>query len=160
MTHLEHLEIITLLELDVVSQVSIEAAVKIVRKETEALDILVNNAGQTICMPAPDVSIEEAKKIFDVNLWGALAVTQAFAPMVVAAKRTIVNLCSILGILYTPWLGEFKLMSLIFWDRDEIDKITPGLYNASKAALMAYSETLKLEMSPFDVKSSLWWPEQ
>ncbi|RJE18899.1 hypothetical protein PHISCL_08766 [Aspergillus sclerotialis] len=131
MTHLEHLENITLLELDVVSQASIEAAVEIVRKETETLDILVNNAGQTICMPTLDVSIEEAKKIFDVNLWGVLAVTQAFAPMVIAAKGTIVNLCSISGVLYTPWLG---------------------LYNASKAALMAYSETLKLEMSPFEVK--------
>lgn len=124
MTHLEHLENITLLELDVVSQASIEAAVEFVRKETETLDILVNNAGQTICMPALDVSIEEAKKIFDVNLWGTLAVTQAFAPMVVAAKGTIVNLCSISGILYTPWLGELKSISLLFFNMGEINRIT------------------------------------
>lgn len=105
MTHLQHLENITLIELDVTSSASIEAAVEVVRKETATLDILVNNAGQTLCMPTLDTSIEEAKKIFDVNLWGALAVTQAFAPMVIAAKGMIVNLCSISGVLYTPYLG-------------------------------------------------------
>lgn len=105
MEHLEKLANVTLLELDVSSPADIEAAVEAVRKETETLDILVNNAGQSMCKPVLDASVEEGKKVFDVNIWGVVAMTQAFAPMIISSKGTIVNVCSILGYLYTPWMS-------------------------------------------------------
>ncbi|KAF5859353.1 hypothetical protein ETB97_002964 [Aspergillus alliaceus] len=62
--------------------------------------------------PALDTSIDDAKTLF-----GA---TQAFAPLVIAAKGTIVNVCSIPGLLYAPWKGErecipfnVKVLSLV-----------------------------------------------
>ncbi|KAJ3554840.1 hypothetical protein NPX13_g10501 [Xylaria arbuscula] len=60
------------------------------------LDILINNAGCDFLMPLLDVNIEEAKRFFDVNFWGALAVTQAFSPMIIKAKGIILNYSSCL----------------------------------------------------------------
>jgi short-subunit dehydrogenase len=73
-----------------------------------SLDLLINNAGQTIVYPALDTSLNEAKRLFDVNLWGVIAVTQAFTPLLLAAKEdsTIMNVCSISGFLYAPWMSE------------------------------------------------------
>ncbi|KAF7591435.1 hypothetical protein BBP40_001537 [Aspergillus hancockii] len=62
---------------------------------------------------------------------GVIAVTHAFTPLVTAAKGTIVNVCSISRFLYAPWMGP---------------------YNASKAALLPRSETLRLGLQPFGVK--------
>ena len=70
MTHVQSLGIETLI-LDVQSDVSIAACVS----ELTDLDILDNNAGAWYGMPFSDLSIAEAKKLFDLNLWSYLAVT-------------------------------------------------------------------------------------
>lgn len=57
-------------------------------------------------MPTMDINIEEAKQMFDTNLWGALAIIQAFCPLVVAAKGTIMNICSISGHLNVAFMGK------------------------------------------------------
>ncbi|KAE8391125.1 hypothetical protein BDV23DRAFT_171875 [Aspergillus alliaceus] len=77
--------------------------------------------------------VDTAKRLFDVNFWGVVAVTQAFMPLLQAAKNdsTLVNVCSISGFLYAPWMS---------------------VYNASKAALMSWSETLRLELQPFNIR--------
>ncbi|CAI7653238.1 unnamed protein product [Penicillium pancosmium] len=128
MEHLSELPCVTIMILDVIDPTSIAAAV-----ETETLDILINNAGQSLVYPALDTSIEEAKRLFDVNFWGGIAMTQAFTPLLLAAKNgsTLVNVCSISGFLYAPWMS---------------------VYNASKAALMSWSETLRLELQPFNIR--------
>ncbi|PQE16146.1 oxidoreductase short-chain dehydrogenase reductase family protein [Rutstroemia sp. NJR-2017a BVV2] len=132
MSHLKDLPNITLLELDITSSQSITTALDIVKAQTNGkLDYLVNNAGQSMVMPALDTDIEEAKKIFDVNYWGTIATIQAFAPYIIAAKGTIVNICSISGYVNAPWMS---------------------IYGASKAALMLQSETMRLELAPFQVK--------
>ncbi|KAE8353433.1 hypothetical protein BDV28DRAFT_108056 [Aspergillus coremiiformis] len=132
MAHLEKLPNITLMELDVTDAKSIEAAVEVVTaKAGGKLDYLVNNSGQSIVMPALDTNIQDAKKLFDVNLWGVVAVTQAFSPLILAAKGTIVNISSIGAFVHTPWLA---------------------FYSASKAALDAYTHTIRLELSPFGVR--------
>lgn len=103
----------TLLELDITDSSSIEAAVQTVQKNTGGkLDILFNNAGQSMVFPALDSSIEDSKKLFDANLWGTIAMTQAFAPLVIAAGGSIVNVCSISGFLYAPWMGKLKTLHL------------------------------------------------
>lgn len=56
-------------------------------------------------MPTVDINIEDAKEMFDTNLWGALAMIQAFAPLIVAAKGTFVNITSVAGHLNVPFMG-------------------------------------------------------
>lgn len=70
--------------------------------------------------------------MFDVNIWGLLAVTQAFAPLLIASKGTIINIGSIAGFVPSPW---------------------QGLYNASKAAVNLLTDNLRLELSPLGVKA-------
>ena len=98
---------VTTLALDVTSTSSIAAAVEAVKAKTGGtLNYLVNNSGSQYVMPTLDIDIEEAKRMYDVNFWGVLAVTQAFAPPIIAAKGTIVNIASIAGHLYPPWMGK------------------------------------------------------
>ena len=107
MSHLQKLPNVTLLTLDPTSGPSVKAAVESVKTQTGGtLDYLVNNAGQTIIMPTLDFDIETAKGMFDINIWGMMRVTQEFAPLVIAAGGTLVNVCSISTSVNTPWMGE------------------------------------------------------
>ena len=83
---------VTPLTLDVLSSESIAAAVERVTRETGGkLDVLVNNSGGGYIAPALDTSIEEGKKLFDLNVWAPLAMLQAFAPLLINAQGCIVN---------------------------------------------------------------------
>jgi 1-acylglycerone phosphate reductase len=82
-------------------------------------------------MPMLDSDISIVKAMFDTNVFSVLAVTQALAPQLIAAKGTIINIGSV-G-------GGFAL-------------VYSSMYNASKAALRALSDTMRLELTPFDVK--------
>lgn len=107
MSPLGELPNVTLLTIDVTSSSSIAAAVKIVETETGGrLDYLVNNAGCLYVMPMLDIDMTEAKKIFDTNLWGVLAMIQAFGPLIVTSKGTIVNISSLSGCICVPWMSE------------------------------------------------------
>ncbi|KAL4791044.1 hypothetical protein BDV19DRAFT_401618 [Aspergillus venezuelensis] len=134
MMHLKKLPNKTLLELDIEDQSSIGAALKAVVAQTGGtgrLDLLVNNAGLNLNRPALDSDLAYAKKMFDVNFWGMVNVTHTFMPLLIASKGTVVNNASLAGVLHVPW-GSF--------------------YNASKAAVRMYSETLRLEIAPLGVK--------
>ncbi|MCJ1392605.1 hypothetical protein MMC18_005475 [Xylographa bjoerkii] len=132
MAHLDKLPNVTLLTLDPTSTPSVRAAVESVKTATDGrLDYLVNNAGQTIIMPTLDFDIETAKQMYDVNIWGLLRVTQACAPLLIAAKGTIVNISSISTAVHTPWMG---------------------IYAGSKAAVTMITDTLRMELAPFGVK--------
>lgn len=109
MAHLKGLSNVTLLELDVTSSSDIERAANYVRDHAGKLDILVNNAGQSVVYPALDTSIHISKALFDVNLFGSIAVTQALAPLVIACKGTVVNVCSMSGVANAPWLSESSI---------------------------------------------------
>ncbi|KAI0199410.1 putative short-chain dehydrogenase/reductase [Astrocystis sublimbata] len=124
-----HVEI---LELDVTSDVSIQQCASHVQARTGGtLDILINNAGRDHLMPLLNADIKEAKRFFDANFWGALAVTQAFASMVIKAKGTIVNHSSVAWNLPTAW---------------------GGIYSSSKAALRQLSNVLRVELEPLGVR--------
>lgn len=108
MCQLAHHPNVTLLALDVTSPASIDAAVAAVTRQTGGrLDYLVNNAGLQVVMPVLDLDMETARHIYEVNFWGVFAVTQAFAPLVIAAKGTIANLSSIGSMISLPYLGSF-----------------------------------------------------
>ncbi|KAL1608425.1 hypothetical protein SLS60_003367 [Paraconiothyrium brasiliense] len=121
-----------LLMLDVTSPASIAAAAKEVEAKTGGkLDVLINNAGVQYVMPALDLDIEKARDVFEANYWGSLRMIQAFKGMLVKAEGTIVNVGSGAGIFYMPFQSQ---------------------YNASKAAINQYSETLRMELAPLKVK--------
>lgn len=104
---LEGLQSIEILELDVTSEESVRQCAKTVEKLTGgSLDILVNNAGMAIIMPLLDTSVEEAKRVYDTNVWAVLLMTQAFAPMLIKAKGTVCNISSVSGELVFAWQGK------------------------------------------------------
>jgi NADP-dependent 3-hydroxy acid dehydrogenase YdfG len=110
MAHLEKRPNITLLELDVTSASSIHAAVETVMAITGGkLEYLVNNSGQSCVRPALDTDLERAKKLFDVNFWGAVDMIHAFAPLVIASRGTIVNVGTIASVLNVPWGCKFQV---------------------------------------------------
>lgn len=112
MSHLKDLPNVTLLPLEVTNSSQITAAVEAVKAHAGGtLDYFVNNAARNYFMPTLDIDIKEAKGIFESNFWGALSLIQAFAPLVIAAKGTIVNNCSISGHINVPWLGLFGKLS-------------------------------------------------
>ena len=120
---------IELLALDISSPDSIADCVKRVPE----LDILVNNAGTQYTMPISDLDIAEAKKLFDANVWGHIAITQAFLPLLLRSEKgMVVNHTSV---------GAGLVMPL------------QAAYNASKAAMATFSDTLRLEMeNTFGIK--------
>jgi short-subunit dehydrogenase len=56
-------------------------------------------------MPLLDVNIGVAKKMFDVNVFGLIAVTQAFSSLLIAAKGKIINIGSVVGRFPAPYMG-------------------------------------------------------
>lgn len=101
---------IEVIPLDVTSAESITSCVSQVHKKTGGtLDILVNNAGIAIFGPLVHASISKGKALYDVNVWGALAVVQAFSHMLVRAKGVILNISSMAGAVPLAWQGMIHL---------------------------------------------------
>ena len=115
------------LVLDIQSESSIQACAS----KISSLDILINNAGASYTMPISDLSIPEAKDIFDLNVWGQIATTQAFLPLLLKSPQgMIVNHTSVGATMSMPF---------------------QAVYNASKSAMSRFSDTLRLELEPFSV---------
>ncbi|KAI9649590.1 hypothetical protein NHQ30_002171 [Ciborinia camelliae] len=132
--HLKRLGLDTL-PLDVTDAASIKAAVEAVKLKTGGtLDFLVNNSGAGYSMPLLDTEVSVAKEMFDVNVFALVAVTQAFAPLLIASKGTIIN------------IGSIASLSPAYWQ---------GYYNASKAAVSLITDQLRVELEPFGVKAIL-----
>jgi short-subunit dehydrogenase len=123
---------------DVTSDASVEAAVARVLEETGRIDLLVNNAGVGLVGGAEESSIEQAKSLFDVNLFGVIRMTNAVLPaMRRQGSGRIVNLSSVLGLIPAPF---------------------SALYAASKHALEGYSESLDHEIRGSGVRVVLVEP--
>lgn len=120
---------IEVLQLDVLSDESIAACAA----KVPDLDILINNAGTAYTMPVADLDINEGKKLFDLNVWSYIAVTQAFLPVLLKAPKgaIIANHTSAAGLLPVPFQAT---------------------YNASKAAIASFSDALRLELEFFNIK--------
>jgi NAD(P)-dependent dehydrogenase (short-subunit alcohol dehydrogenase family) len=132
-------------EIDVAKAESIQRAAAEVEKEFGRLDILVNNAG----MMADDMSkgtsgqpLEVWRRTFETNLFGLIATTNAFLPLLHKSEAgRIVNLSSILGsITYHATPGS-----------PTYDFIAPA-YNVSKAAVNAFTVHLAYELKDSKVK--------
>ncbi|KAF6240115.1 hypothetical protein HO173_001725 [Letharia columbiana] len=129
---LAELSDIEILELDVTVPKTIAHCKEIVAKRTGGrLDVLVNNAGVEFNSPLLDTDVAEAKRLYDVNVWGPLAMVQAFAPLLIEAKGVVFNQSSIDGALNMVWAGIFA---------------------SSKSAVARMSETLRVELEPLGVR--------
>jgi NAD(P)-dependent dehydrogenase (short-subunit alcohol dehydrogenase family) len=121
--------------LDVTDAASIAAAAA--RLRNGGLDGLVNNAGIAVSMPLELVPIEELRRQLEVNVVGQVAVAQAFLPHLRRARGRIVIVGSIAGRSALPFLGA---------------------YAASKHALEAITDALRVEVRPFGVEVALVEP--
>lgn len=126
------------LPLDVTDAGSIGQAFATLLGEAGRLDVLVNNAGYGQYGAVEDVTAEEWRREFDVNLFGAIEVTRASLPtMRQAGRGTIVNVSSVAGKIAIPFAAP---------------------YCASKHALEAVSDALRVEVSPFGIRVVLIEP--
>ncbi len=126
------------LPLDVTQPASIEQALTCALDQFGRLDVLVNNAGYALVGALEEVPLDDVQQMFDVNVFGVLRMIQAVAPhMRRQGGGCIVNVGSIAGKLATP---------------------VNGPYSATKFALEALSDALRLELEPFDIRVTLIEP--
>jgi NAD(P)-dependent dehydrogenase (short-subunit alcohol dehydrogenase family) len=119
------------LEMDVTDDASITAGVDTVLREQGRIDVLVNNAGYGSYGALEDVPIAEARRQFEVNIFGLARLTQLVLPhMRTAGRGTIVNVSSVGGKIYEP-LGSW--------------------YHATKFALEGLSDSLRVELKPHGI---------
>lgn len=124
-------------QLDVTDQNSINAF-QLFLKEVNQVDLLVNNAGYASGGFVEEVPIEEYRKQFETNVFGAISITQVVLPYMRKQKSgKIINVSSISGQVGFPGLSP---------------------YVSSKYALEGWSESLRLEVKPFGIDVCLIEP--
>jgi NAD(P)-dependent dehydrogenase (short-subunit alcohol dehydrogenase family) len=125
--------------LDVLDEASIAAAAERVTQslDGEPLRGLINNAGIAANGAMEFVALSELRRQFDVNVFGQVAVTQAFLPLLRAGKGRIVITGSVAGFLAIPMLGP---------------------YSMSKHALESFADALRVELRPWGIHVSLLQP--
>ena len=95
------------------------------------LDVLINNAGYGAMGPLLDGGVEALRKQFETNVFALIGVTRACFPLLRQNKGLVVNIGSVSGVLVTPFAGA---------------------YCASKAAVHALSDALRMELAPFGIR--------
>lgn len=126
------------LSLDVTDDASMTDAVGQILQERNRIDVLVNNAGYGSYGSVEEVPLEEARRQFEVNVFGLARLTQLVLPSM-REKRSgrIINVSSIGGRIYEP-LGAW--------------------YHATKFAVEGLSDSLRLEVAPFGIDVTIIQP--
>jgi NAD(P)-dependent dehydrogenase (short-subunit alcohol dehydrogenase family) len=129
---------IEMLPLDVDRDDSVRACVGELLARTGHIDVLVNNAGRALVGACEETSADEARALFETNLFGVMRVVSALLPTLrLQGHGSIVNMGSLAGYVGTPF---------------------HGVYAASKHALAGYSEALAFELRAFGIRVSLIEP--
>ena len=123
--------------LDVTDSQSIAAAAEEVARSDVRLAAVVNNAGIAVAGPLECVAPEELRMQFEVNVIGPIAVAQAFLPQLRAHRGRLVFVGSISGRFAVPFIAP---------------------YSASKFALRALADAMRIELAPQGVQVSLIEP--
>ncbi|MFS1511071.1 SDR family oxidoreductase [Chengkuizengella sp. SCS-71B] len=130
---LEELELSHLVKfelLDVTDELSIQSFKKKLHNY-DSIDVLINNAGTYVAGFAEEVGMNKYREQFETNVFGLIAVTQAVIPFMRKQKGgKIINISSIVGVMAFPSMAA---------------------YVASKYAVEGFSESLRLELKPFDI---------
>ncbi|XP_059432621.1 short-chain dehydrogenase RED1 [Corylus avellana] len=118
-------------ELDVLSDASVQHVLSSVLERYGRIDVLVNNAGVQCVAPLAEIPPSALQNTFNTNVFGSMRLVQAVAPHMASRKKgKIVNVGSITVMAPGPWSGA---------------------YTASKAALHAITDTLRLELRPLGI---------
>jgi short-subunit dehydrogenase len=119
------------MQMDVTMDEDIQNVIDTIIKKEGKLDVLWNNAGYGLYGSVEDVPLAEARKQMEVNLFGLAAMTQKVVPhMRKAGSGLIINTSSMGGKVYFP-LGAW--------------------YHASKHAVEGFSDSLRLDLKPFNI---------
>ena len=120
------------IQTDVTDREAVKRAVDEVVRKYGRIDVLVNNAGMGISGAVENTDEAAARKIFDLNFFGVLNVTQAVLPVMRAqGGGTIVNVSSVAAELAIPF---------------------QAFYSATKSAVSSLSAALRNEVAPFGIK--------
>jgi NAD(P)-dependent dehydrogenase (short-subunit alcohol dehydrogenase family) len=137
LAELDAIENVHSIRLDVTSQEDIDAAVKIVRNSGKGLYGLVNNAGVAVFGGLTQTPDSDLEFVFDVNVFGVVRVTRAFAPMIIEQRGRIITIGSTSGILSSSIVG---------------------VYSMSKHAIEAFTDSLAAELKVSGVGVSVVEP--
>ncbi len=117
--------------MDITKETDIQNVVDMVIQKEGKIDVLWNNAGYAVYGSVEETPIAEARRQFEVNLFGLASLTQKVIPIMRQSnKGLIINTSSVGGRIYAP-LGAW--------------------YHASKHALEGWSDCLRLELKPFNI---------
>ncbi|MEU5047697.1 oxidoreductase [Streptomyces griseorubiginosus] len=129
---------VTFLDLDVASDASVSAAVQEVSEQFGRIDVLVNNAGVGSMGAAEETSVEQARSVFDTNVFGVMRMVNEVLPHMRAQRRgRIINISSVLGFLPQPYMAA---------------------YAASKHAIEGYTESLDHEVRDHGIRALMVEP--
>jgi NAD(P)-dependent dehydrogenase (short-subunit alcohol dehydrogenase family) len=129
---------VVFLPLDVADDASVAAVVREVLERSGRIDVLVNNAGVGLAGAAEESSIEQARALFETNVFGSIRMTRAVLPhMREQGSGRIINVSSVLGFLPAPFMA---------------------LYAATKHAIEGYAESLDHEVRDHGVRVLLVEP--
>ncbi|CAL5370945.1 unnamed protein product [Camellia sinensis] len=118
-------------ELDVLSDESVQNVLSNVLQEFGRIDVLVNNAGVQFVGPLAEIPLSAIQATFNTNVYGTMRLIQAVVPHMASRKKVkIVTVGSVSVLAPPPWAGA---------------------YTASKAALHALTDSLRLELRPFGI---------
>jgi len=115
---------------DITQDEQVSALAQTITAATSQLDAVLNNAGTAFAAPLELLPLDDLRAQLEINVVAQLRVIQVLLPLLKAAHGTIINVSSISGRIVTPIMGA---------------------YAASKFALEAMSDALRLELAPFGV---------
>ncbi|AZD83862.1 MULTISPECIES: SDR family oxidoreductase [Pseudomonas] len=118
-------------QLDVNDGPALTALGERINQQHGGLDLLINNAGYGAMGPLLDGGVEAMQRQFETNVFALVGVTRAMFPVLRRSRGLVVNIGSVSGVLVTPFAGA---------------------YCASKAAVHALSDALRMELAPFDIR--------
>ncbi|EFA76466.1 oxidoreductase [Heterostelium album PN500] len=131
-------ENVDIVQLDVCDNNSIKEAIDTILQKEEKIDILINNAGINIYGPVIDLTDEDNRRMMDTNFFGVVNVVREVAKHMIPRKSGLIaNIGSPGGWISNPYVG---------------------MYCASKAAIHFWTDALRMELAPFDIKVSLVVP--
>jgi short-subunit dehydrogenase len=123
--------------LDVTDSSSIASAFSMIKKKSGTIHGLINNAGIALYGPVEGLPMEDWRRQFDINFFGAIELTKTCLPLIRESKGRVINMSSIAGRIASPFLGP---------------------YACSKFALEAFSDSLRREVRKYGVKVSIVEP--
>ena len=121
----------TAVQLDVNDGPALEQLSEQINQQHGGLDVLINNAGYGAMGPLLDGGVPAMQRQFETNVFAVVGVTRALFPLLRHNKGLVVNIGSVSGVLVTPFAGA---------------------YCASKAAVHALSDALRMELAPFGIR--------